>query len=501
MEAKANFAATSTSFNNPWILETGASHHITDDSRNIHHPQDYSGQEEIILGIPEDILLSVADKSTAKEAWDAIKTLCLGADRVKKARAQTLKAEFEGLNMKDSEKLDDFCMKLNGLVTNIRALGETIEESYVVKKLLRAVPSKFLQIASTIEQFGNVEEMSVEEAVGSLKAHEERLCGHVENTGEQLLLTEQELSKMENKDGQLLLTREEWMKRSNKGGTEPQNSRYRGRENTRGGRDRRTIRCFNCSNFGHYAAECRNPRREKEQSAEANLVQTQDDEPALLLVEKCGEEKSNVVLMNEEIKPRLNAQKTTGDESNVWYLDNGASNHMTGQRSKFSSLDEKIQGQVKFGDGSLVEIKGRGSIVLQYKNGEERTLSEVYYIPKLCNNIISLGQLSEEGNQVTLSEVTRLWHARLGHVNYQAMKLMNVNEMAHGLPSFVQPKEACSGCLMTKQARKPFPRQSDFKAAKKLELIHGDLCGPISPPTTAGNRYFLLLVDDYSRKM
>lgn len=194
------------------------------------------------------------------------------------------------------------------------------------------------------------------------------------------------------------------MKRSNKGGTEgPQNSRYRGRENTRGGRYRRTIRCFNCSNFGHYAAECRKPRREKEQSAEANLVQTQDDELALLLVEKCGEEKNNVALMNEEIKPRLNAQKTTGEESNVWYLDNGASNHMTGQRSKFSSLDEKIQGQVKFGDGSLVKIKGRGSIVLQCKNGEERTLSEVYYIPELCNNIISLGQLSEEGNQVTLS--------------------------------------------------------------------------------------------------
>ena len=45
----------------------------------------------------------------------------------------------------------------------------------MVKKLLRAVPSKFLQIASTIEQFGNFETMSVEEAVGSPKALEERL--------------------------------------------------------------------------------------------------------------------------------------------------------------------------------------------------------------------------------------------------------------------------------------------------------------------------------------
>lgn len=79
--------------------------------------------------------------------------------------------------MKDSEHIDDFCMRLNGMVTNIRVLGETIGEEYVVKKLLRAVPTKFLQIALAIEQFGNLETMSVEEVTGSLKAHEERLQG------------------------------------------------------------------------------------------------------------------------------------------------------------------------------------------------------------------------------------------------------------------------------------------------------------------------------------
>ena len=50
------------------------------------------------------------------------------------------------------------------LVSTIRSLGEEMKESYVVKKLIRAIPSKFLQIASTIEQFGDLENMSVEEA-------------------------------------------------------------------------------------------------------------------------------------------------------------------------------------------------------------------------------------------------------------------------------------------------------------------------------------------------
>lgn len=81
---------------------------------------------------------------------------------MKKARIQTLKDEFKNLNMKETESIDDFCMKLNGLVTNIRALDETIEEGYVVKKILRAMPPKFLQITSAIEQFEKIEEMSVE---------------------------------------------------------------------------------------------------------------------------------------------------------------------------------------------------------------------------------------------------------------------------------------------------------------------------------------------------
>ncbi|GKF63155.1 hypothetical protein Tco_0186603, partial [Tanacetum coccineum] len=63
-----------------------------------------------------------------------------------------LKAEFETLGMKDTEIINDFALEVNIIVNNIRALGEKVEEAYVVKKLLRVVPSKFLQIAYTIER-------------------------------------------------------------------------------------------------------------------------------------------------------------------------------------------------------------------------------------------------------------------------------------------------------------------------------------------------------------
>uniref|UniRef100_I1NXJ5 Integrase catalytic domain-containing protein n=1 Tax=Oryza glaberrima TaxID=4538 RepID=I1NXJ5_ORYGL len=49
--------------------------------------------------------------------------------------------------------------------------------------------------------------------------------------------------------------------------------------------------------------------------------------------------------------------------------------------------------------------------------------------------------------------------------------------------------------------RLPFPQQTSFRAKKRLELVHGDLCGPVTPATPGGRCYFLLLVDDLSRYM
>lgn len=62
-------------------------------------------------------------------------------------------------------------------------------------------------------------------------------------------------------------------------------------------------------------------------------------------------------------------------------------------------------------------------------------------------------------------------------------------------------KKVCRGCLLSKQVQKSFPLQSKFAATKKLLLIHGDLCGPITTPTPGGNMYFFLLVDDFTQIM
>nr|GEZ90739.1 ribonuclease H-like domain, reverse transcriptase, RNA-dependent DNA polymerase [Tanacetum cinerariifolium] len=65
---------------------------------------------------------------------------------------------------------------------------------------------------------------------------------------------------------------------------------------------------------------------------------------------------------------------------------------------------------------------------------------------------------------------------------------MSDKEMVQGLPNITNQNGLCEGCLEGKQARKSFPTHSNFMSTRRLELVHGDLCGPISPPTHAGNR-------------
>jgi transposase InsO family protein len=74
-------------------------------------------------------------------------------------------------------------------------------------------------------------------------------------------------------------------------------------------------------------------------------------------------------------------------------------------------------------------------------------------------------------------------------------------EMVRGLPELTQLNQLCEGCMAGKQRRTPFPAKTEYRAEKVMELVYGDLCGPISPQTPGGSKYFLLLVDDHSTYM
>jgi hypothetical protein len=119
----------------------------------------------IAQAVPDAVFMTISQKDTAKEAWDTIKEMHVGDSRVKKARVQALRREFDWLSMNESEGVGEFALKLTSMVNEMRALGSKIQDITVVEKLLRAVPDKFLPIVGTIEQWGDVETMSMMEVI------------------------------------------------------------------------------------------------------------------------------------------------------------------------------------------------------------------------------------------------------------------------------------------------------------------------------------------------
>ena len=74
--------------------------------------------------------------------------------------------------------------------------------------------------------------------------------------------------------------------------------------------------------------------------------------------------------------------------------------------------------------------------------------------------------------------------------------------MVDGLPD-VKPSEGrCIPCIIRKQHREVFPETvASRRATVLLELVHTDLCGPMSMDSLGGSKFFMLIVDDYSRYM
>jgi len=142
--------------------------------------QDRQAMSALLRSVPKEMWQTLGGKKTVKEAWEAVKTMRLGADHVKDVNAQKLLQEFENLQFKDGEKIDDFGMRITNLVADLKVLGETIDDVKVVKKFLRVAPARFTSVIVSIEMFCDLKKLTVEELIGRLRAAEERLEEKVE---------------------------------------------------------------------------------------------------------------------------------------------------------------------------------------------------------------------------------------------------------------------------------------------------------------------------------
>uniref|UniRef100_A0A2N9JB62 Integrase catalytic domain-containing protein n=1 Tax=Fagus sylvatica TaxID=28930 RepID=A0A2N9JB62_FAGSY len=231
------------------------------------------------------------------------------------------------------------------------------------------------------------------------------------------------------------------------------------------------------------------------------------------------------------------------DYKNDWIVDSGCSNHMTGDKHKLQNLSEYKGGRVVVtADNSRLPIAHIGkTIVTPRYNSNQVPLQDVYHVPGMKKNLLSVAQLTLSGHYVLFgpqdvkvyrdlkisetpimegqrlesvyvmsaesayvdrtrkNETTDLWHMRLGHVSYSKLSIMVKKSMLKGLPQLdVRTDTVCAGCQYGKAHQLPY-KESKFKAKEPLELVHSDVFGPVKQPSIGGMRYMVTFIDDFSR--
>jgi uncharacterized membrane protein YgcG len=136
----------------------------------------------------------------ARGLWDAVivGTTDYMKDRlalevIAKAKASTLKREFDSLTFEAGELIDDFDTRLSRITNQLAVLGFEYKEEEIVRRFLAALPPKFEQIATSIETLCDLDTITVDELIGRLKPSEERINRNQGKSVASLNLTEDEL--------------------------------------------------------------------------------------------------------------------------------------------------------------------------------------------------------------------------------------------------------------------------------------------------------------------
>lgn len=223
---------------------------------------------------------------------------------------------------------------------------------------------------------------------------------------------------------------------------------------------------------------------------------------------------------------------------------------MVNRKSYFDSLNKIDTVKIAVAkDGESLVANQHGDIVIKtFHNGDclAKTICDVLFVDKLKCNLLSIRKLVEKGFKIVFSDqiayisknnnvkfVARLkgklyevvfyleksvfaghtsektiqnvsqelWHFRLGHLNAADMKRLIVNKMVCGLEKVNINNESkfCESCTIGKQTRLPFPKNKHLRSSRILELVHTDVCGPMSEPAWDNSRYVLTFTDDFSR--
>lgn len=232
-------------------------------------------------------------------------------------------------------------------------------------------------------------------------------------------------------------------------------------------------------------------------------------------------------------------------DDDAWYVDNGATSHITNDRNSFQKFQPfSTHHSVTTANGDTIEAVGKGDVDIEAVVAgiwHKITLTDVWYVPKIQKNLFSVlaaqdknpksefistaeicnlkfnkdvklvgvrdrfgglfklkmrslkPSISNEINVADSNNLLQLYHERFGHQNKRHVKSLLRRELNITVE---MDSELCEGCIYGKAHRLPFGTRK--KATEPGERIHTDVCGPFVN-TASDNRYFVLFKDDFTK--
>ncbi|XP_024965761.1 uncharacterized protein LOC112505959 [Cynara cardunculus var. scolymus] len=366
--------------------------------------------------------------------------------------------------MKETETVEEYYTRVIILINQMRLNGESISDRRVVEKVLRSLTRKFGYVVVAIEESKDLSNFSLETLLGTLQLHK-------------LHMRQFDTPVMEH----VFQTHSTWESNTSekqKGLDYSKDEQGSGYTRSKGrGKPFSQMKSFYYDKVGHTIKFCR------KRIAEENKVSS--------FIHK--EESHN----DDSMFMMLSVQEKTACD--LWYLDNGCSNHMTRNKELFLNLEESERNDVRSCDDKKLSVCGCGEIFIKLRDKDKR-ISNVFYVPGRKHNFLSVGLLILKGYRLLFRneycEITNfnnsligkaymthnkmfpikfndenflsltmstmdsslLWHNRFGHANLNALSYMHKKGLVKGLPSVINLDHVCEGCALGKHTRDSFPQ-------------------------------------------
>ena len=444
----------------------------------------------IVLSVSDELLYLITECVKAKETWNKLKA---HFERATLSNKLFLKKQYFRMEMQEGSSMEGHLKHMKELSNKLSAINAAISDEDQVVTLLGSLPESYASLVTALETRAG--ELTLEYVHQALNTEDQRR-------------REQKSPAMVGASG------------SDRLNSNPDTALIAGRRNDRYHQNKSRT-CWECNSNYHIRRDC-------------PMLQTQSGKPnhQAKLAEATGQNYSAFL-----------ASDDNNTSNNHWLIDSGATKHMTYDRNSYKEYTSfETPQQVGLGDGHTLDAVGIGTVevIIQLSRKQKRTcmMYDVLFVPGLKVNLFSvqsaakknhviqfghsrcwlktkLGKLSATGTVInnlyyldtisdnhyaTVARDCDVWHKRLGHASSEILRRAHVDGLMLGADLSRVYVDFCEPCVKGKMPRKPFlSNASGIKTTRPLELVHSDLCGPMTTKSIGGSRYFLTFIDDYTR--